>query len=78
MAEAIEVVKSEQQVVGSSHLNMQDAILQGHPRYAREHLTMEFDAYQVHQKVQIEKETLRFFEKMPEMQAAAPVSFIVN
>ena len=33
------------------------------PRYARGHLSMVFDDYQVHQQIQIEEETLKFLKK---------------
>ncbi len=56
-------VRSERQIVGPSHPTMQDTEPGNRPRYARGHLSMEFDAYQIHQKAQIEEETLRFLRK---------------
>ena len=46
-----------------SHPSMQDTEPMNIPRYARGHLSRSFDDYQVHQQIQIEKETLKFLKK---------------
>ena len=63
MAVATQDVRSERQVVGTSQPTMQDVVPRNTPRYARGHLSKDFDAYQVHQQVQIEEETLKFLRK---------------
>ena len=53
----------DDQIDGNSQPTMQETEPTINSRYIRGHLSMDFDDYQVHQKIQIEKETLRFLQK---------------
>ena len=53
-------VQDNRQIDGASHPPMQETEPVNTPRYARGHLLKDYDECQVHQKIQIEKEILRF------------------
>ena len=62
MADAANDVQSNQ-IEGAFQPSMQETEPVIDPRYMRGHLSRDFDDYQVHQKIQIEKETLEFWQK---------------
>ena len=54
---------SDHHIDGNSQPSMHETEQASIPRYMRGHLTKDFDDYQIHQQIQIRKETLRFLQK---------------
>ena len=64
MAEMLTYAQIDRQMDGDSQPPMQeDEQPRITPRYARGHLSRPFDDFDVHQKIQIEKETMSFLKK---------------
>ena len=63
MADTTTDEQSNRPIDGESHPPMQETEPTNIPRYARGHLSKDFDDYQVHQQIQIEQETLKFLKK---------------
>ncbi len=63
MADSTNDVRSSRSIADVSRASMQNADPVNVPRYARGHLSRDFDDYNVHQQIQIEKETLKFLRK---------------
>ena len=63
MADTSNDERSDHQIDGNSHPSMHETQPANNLHYMRGHLSKDFDDYQVHQQIQIEKETLRFLQK---------------
>ena len=63
MADTSEDVQDNHLIEGNSQPSMHNTEPTNNPRYTRGHLSKDYNDYQVHQKIQIEKKTLRFLRK---------------
>ena len=63
MAETSTGEQSNRSIDGSSQPTMQEIHPRNIPRFMRGHLSRNYDDYDVHQKIQIERETMKFLKK---------------